>query len=85
MCPVCEPNAAPGPQLPDPGRPQTVGPFPAVLGAPPTACPADSDGLCPASPPLGGTIWQGPRPRTRLPEADVCIDISWYQHLTEAD
>ena len=21
----------------------------------------------------------------RLPEADVCIDISWYRHLTEAD
>ena len=24
-------------------------------------------------------------PDLRLPEADVCIDISWYRHLTEAD
>ena len=24
-------------------------------------------------------------PDIRLPEADVCIDITWYRHLTEAD
>ena len=24
-------------------------------------------------------------PDLRLPEADVCIDIAWYRHLTEAD
>ena len=24
-------------------------------------------------------------PDLRLPEADVCINISWYRHLTEAD
>ena len=24
-------------------------------------------------------------PDLRLPEADICIDISWYRHLTEAD
>ena len=24
-------------------------------------------------------------PDLRLPEADVCIDITWYRHLTEAD
>ena len=35
-------------------------------------------------------LWEVPLgkargPDLRLPEADVCIDISWYRHLTQAD
>ena len=40
-----------------------MGPFPTVLGAPATACPAGPRRLCPASPPVGGAVWQGPWPR----------------------
>ena len=40
-----------------------MGPLPGVAGAPAAACPASPRRLCPAPPPLGGAVGEGPRPR----------------------
>ena len=55
-----------GPQLPNLGRPRTVGPLQAIPGARAATCPAGQGSLCPAWPPLGGTIRQGPRSKRAL-------------------
>ena len=81
VCPVCEPHAAPGPLLPNPGQPRTVQRYLEVL--PQHAPPARLDHLQPRH------LWEVQSgkacgPDLRLPEADVWW-ISWYRHLTEAD
>ena len=73
---------APGPQLPDPGQPRTVERYLELL--PQHAPPARIDYVQPRH------LWEvqsgkARGPDLRLPEADICIDISWYRHLTEAD
>ena len=83
VCPIFEPHAALGPQLPNPGRPRTVGPFQTIPGALATTCPAGRESLCPASPPLGGAIRQSRRPGP--PPARGGRLHRHLRHLTEAD